>query len=339
MNKVIFGGGKNCLNSIRLLAALQVVYGHTLAHMEIPGIPVLGTFLNFFSGVPIFFTMSGFLIWSSIGRSNSFGEYLQKRFWRIFPELWVAVAVELAVLLLFYREPVSWPQFGAFAFTQSTIFQFWTPDCLRGYGCGCPNGSLWTICVLIQFYFFAFYLFKFLHGKKFIRWAATFIVSLGISLLIPYVREMVPEIVGKLLSQTLLPYLWMFILPAYVAEKKEVLLPVLIKYWWIFLVTTLMISYSGFDITAAYAVLHTISLFACLTGASYVFSNLNVKTDISYGIYIYHMTVVNALLELGFMHDTWLLALVVLITCLLSWISTKTVGEYCINRKKALVTK
>ena len=150
---------------------------------------------------------------------------------------------------------------------------------------------------------------------------------------------MVPEIVGKLLSQTLLPYLWMFILPAYVAEKKEVLLPVLIKYWWIFLVATLIISYTGFDITAAYAVLHTISLFACLTGASYVFARLNVKTDISYGIYIYHMTVVNALLEFGFMHDTWLLALVVLITCLLSWISTKTVGEYCANRKKSLVKR
>ena len=99
-----------------------------------------------------------------------------------------------------------------------------------------------------------------------------------------------------------------------------------------------MISYSGFDITAAYAVLHTLSLFACLTGASYVFAKLNVKTDISYGIYIYHMTAVNALLELGFKQDTWLLALVVLITCLLSWVSTKTVGEYCVNRKKALVT-
>ena len=316
---------------------MQVVYGHTLAHMDIQSIPVLSPFINFFIGVPIFFTMSGFLIWNSIGRSKSFGEYLQKRFWRIYPELWLAVAVELVVLLLLYHEPMNWLQFGAFAFTQSTIFQFWTPDCLRGYGCGCPNGSLWTICVLIQFYFFAFYLFKFLHGKKIIRWAVTFIVSLGISLLIPHVREMVPEVVGKLLSQTLLPYLWMFLLPAYVAEKKEVLLPVLVKYWWVFLLTTLLIKYTGFDMIAAYSVLHTISLFACLTGASYVFAKLNVKTDISYGIYIYHMTAVNALLELGYKQDTWLLALVVLITCLLSWISTKTVGEYSINRKKALL--
>ena len=66
------GGNKDCLNLIRLLAAFQVLYGHTLSHLNIDSIPILGEFINFFSGVPIFFTMSGFLIWWSIGRSKSF---------------------------------------------------------------------------------------------------------------------------------------------------------------------------------------------------------------------------------------------------------------------------
>ena len=110
--------------------------------------------------------MSGFLIWMSIARSTTFGQYCKKRFWRIFPELWVAVAVEIVAILLLYDHTIEWGKLSLFAVTQSTIFQFWTPDFLREYGCGCPNGSLWTICVLIQFYVIAFYVYKWLRGKK-----------------------------------------------------------------------------------------------------------------------------------------------------------------------------
>ena len=64
----------NSLNTFRLLAALQVLWGHTLTHLELSNIPILGDFIGFFSGVPVFFTLSGFLIWQSIGRSKTFGE-------------------------------------------------------------------------------------------------------------------------------------------------------------------------------------------------------------------------------------------------------------------------
>lgn len=197
--------------------------------MNIDSIPILGEFINFFSGVPIFFTMSGFLIWGSIGRSKNFGEYLKKRFWRIFPELWGAVAIELIMLLCLYHKPINWLQFGAFAITQSTIFQFWTPEFLRGYGCGCPNGALWTICVLIQFYFFAYFVYKALHGRKTWVWLIAIVASLGLSLMLPFIREYLPEIARKLLGQTLLPYFWMFLAASFVAEKKDVVLPILKK--------------------------------------------------------------------------------------------------------------
>lgn len=160
----------NSLNTIRLIAALQVVYGHTIEHLNLEAIPVAGSFLNFFQGVPIFFTMSGFLMWDSIGRSRDYNQYLGKRFWRIYPELWVAVAIELVVLLLLYDQPINHFQFGLFAITQSTLFQFWTPDCLRGYGCGTPNGALWTICVLIQFYLVAFFVYKYFHNRRLRNW-------------------------------------------------------------------------------------------------------------------------------------------------------------------------
>lgn len=309
------------------------MYGHTIAHLSLDNIPILGSFLEFFSGVPIFFTMSGFLIWGSIGRSKNFGDYLKKRFWRIFPELWVAVAIELIVLLCLYHEPINWPQLGLFAITQSTVFQFWTPDFLRGYGCGCPNGSLWTICVLIQFYFFAYFIYKGLHGRKTWIWLVSILATLGVSILIPISYSFLPEIVGKLLSQTLLPYLWMFLVASFVAEKKETLLPVLKKYWWAFLLVLLIVRITDFDFNASYNVLDTILLFCCITGAAYVFPMLNIKTDISYGVYIYHMTVVNAIIALGYSGNQWMLLVVAACTCILAWLSTKTVGSISMKMK------
>ena len=93
----------NCLNTIRLLAAIQVLYMHTVSHLKIdmPSTFIakaMDNFIHFFDGVPIFFTLSGFLIWHSIGRSKTFGEYCKKRFWRIYPELWMAVFIELIVV-------------------------------------------------------------------------------------------------------------------------------------------------------------------------------------------------------------------------------------------------
>lgn len=93
----------NCLNLIRLAAAFQVVFGHMVEHL---GLPINETGLRlvyFLRGVPIFFVISGFLIWSSVERSISYGQYIKKRFLRIYPELWVAVLIEITVLILFYR--------------------------------------------------------------------------------------------------------------------------------------------------------------------------------------------------------------------------------------------
>lgn len=324
----------NSLNTIRLLAAIQVIYGHCLTILNVPNIPVLGDVIYLFAGVPIFFTMSGFLNWQSIGRSHSYGEYLKKRFWRIFPELWVAVIVELIVMLLLYHESLDWWQVALFAITQGTVFQFWTPECLRGYGCGCPNGALWTICVLIQFYVISYFLFKWLHNKSLFRWFLCIIISVFVSSLSPFVINMLPLVVSKLFDQTILPYLWMFLVAAFLSEKKDVLLPLVIKYWWVFLIGTLFLNYSRIDISASYNVFHTIMLFFFVTGIAYKTPWLNVKIDISYGLYIYHMTVINMLIVLGFKDPRLLFPIVLFSACVLAYFSTKIVGSYSMRKKQ-----
>ena len=333
INCQVIRGGENSLNLIRLLAAMQVMYGHTLKHLHLEAIPLLHEFINFFHGVPIFFTLSGFLIWGSIGRSSSFRQYVCKRFWRIYPELWVAVAIELLVLLALYDSPIDWPLFGLFAICQSTILNFWTPDCLRGYGCGCPNGALWTICVLIQFYILAYWLYKVLHNSNVFRWTIAFVFALVLSIACSYTTEYIPENIGKLLNQTIVPYLWIFIVSSFVAEYKDEFLPWLKKYWLQIAMVLIVIRHFHLDIEASYRVCDTTMLFLCVVGMAYRLPFLNIKTDISYAIYIYHMTVVNVLLQLGYTKNSIHMAIVFATTCILAYISTETIGKWALKRK------
>ncbi len=318
----------NSLKTIRIIAALEVFLDHAFTHLQIHDFPIIEEYITSFSRVPLFFSLSGFLIWNSLNRVKNFNSYLFKRFWRIYPELWVAVFVELVVVLLLYHEPIDYAQFGLFAITQGTIFQFWTPDCLRGYGCGCPNGSLWTIGIIIQFYILVYFVYRILHGRKVWIWVVTIVGALGIAMLIPIIRENLPLIAGKLLGQTILPYFWIFLMASFVAEKSNVILPNLKKYWWIFLVGVLLVRYMRLDYNVSYGLGDTIFLFLCVVGFAYAFPQINIKTDISYGIYIYHMTIVNALIALGYSQTLWSLVVVVIITLGLAWLSTKYIGEF-----------
>lgn len=44
---------KNSLNLFRLLAAIEVLWGHTLLHLELPNVPILRNCIGFFPGVPV----------------------------------------------------------------------------------------------------------------------------------------------------------------------------------------------------------------------------------------------------------------------------------------------
>lgn len=337
---LITGGGKSkdCLNTIRLLAAFEVVYGHTIAHLNLNLPEWVSFIISFFDGVPIFFTLSGFLIWGSIGRSGNFKDYCIKRFWRIYPELWIAVAVEMIVLLALYSKPIKWMQMALFAFGQGTIFQFWTPDFLRDYGCGCPNGSLWTICVLIQFYFVAYYTYKKLHNTSITRWGIVFAMLVIISLTTECFY--VDSLVFKLFRQTFIPYYWMFLFGASVAEFRQQFMLGIKKYWHVFVAATFLLMFIKFDIpTYHYGLLRTLFSFLACIGLGYLLPALNLKTDISYAVYIYHMTVVNAMIELGYTGKTSYLLITLVATAIVSYVSTKTIGEYSQMRKLKSVNK
>src|SRR5215213_3212767 len=90
---------ENSFNAIRLLAALQVVYVHSYAHLDLPRLPG-HDWITQFPGVPIFFAASGFLVFSSLLRLGSLTEFFRHRALRIYPALLVNVVILEAAFAL-----------------------------------------------------------------------------------------------------------------------------------------------------------------------------------------------------------------------------------------------
>ncbi len=325
---------KNSLNFIRLLGALQVMYGHLTGYLnvEVPGVRPI---INVFYGVPIFFTLSGFLIWNSISSSKNYKQYLLKRFWRIYPELWGGIAIEIIAIMLLHR-PLSVRDLTVFTITQATFLQFWTPDSLREYGIGTPNGALWTICVLIQFYIIAWFVQKLLRKCSIVSWLITLIISIVVSIgIYSYLESLGVEVLIKLFGQTILRYFWMFLLGMMLANYFDKIISFAMKGWWIALGISAVLHYT-YDLYAGYPVFSTFFLLAAMIGFGYRYADINIKRDLSYGVYVYHATVLNVMVTFGFTGEIIYLLIAFVVSFIMAYLSNITIGQLSISRKERI---
>lgn len=320
---------QNCLSLVRILAAFQVMIGHLNEHLEL-GLP---TTFTYFRGVPIFFAISGFLIWFSIERSNNYQNYLKKRFWRIYPELWIGVIIELISIIIFY-DGWNMKTLSIFGATQGTILQFWTPGSLREYGCGTPNGTLWTMCVLIQFYIIAWFVHNSMHRKKILNWIIGFVVLIFVSIGGQLMADVFgKEIIIKLYAQTIIRYFWLFYIGCFMAEFYSSVISVIEKWWYAFFIFGFIPYIMRIDINAGYSLIWSVFLICGVIGFAYRYPQLKIKNDISYGLFIYHMIVINVFLTLGWIEE-WRYAIAVMIlSVIFALLSTITVGKWSANKK------
>ncbi len=69
------------------------------------GAGLLALTARFWIGVPAFFVISGYCIMATIDarrrRGDGLGEYLRRRFWRIYPPYWIALTVSVLIVALF----------------------------------------------------------------------------------------------------------------------------------------------------------------------------------------------------------------------------------------------
>ncbi len=318
-----FNQRNNALNTLKVLAALQVAYLHTITHLKVAVPEQITSVIGIFMGVPIFFILSGFLIWNSIEKSADFKSYAIRRAVRIFPELWLGVLIEIALLVIFLWDKINILTLALFTLGQATVFQFWTPDSLRDYGCGTPNGTLWTLGITIQFYIIVWFIHKLLRNKSIYRWLSALALSVLIKALSPTISAILPGVIGKLYGQTILPYLWMFVFGAFLSAYQDKIIPILKKFWWIPFLLSFVFRILKFDIGyESYGVFTYILRVSGFIGLCYCLPGLNLRFDISYGLFIYHMIVVNLMLELGFYGKVYHLIIALIISVILASLST-----------------
>ena len=139
---------------------------------------------------------------------------------------------------------------------------------------------------------------------------------------------------GKLYGVTVFPYLWMFLLGVILCDNRERCLGFLKRAWFPLLAVAYIIITSGYDVRLVhYGLVAGILSFMGFLGFAYRFPRLNLKVDVSYSVYVYHMVVVNAFVALGLTGSLWYLPLVFAITFLIGYASTKTIGAFGLRKK------
>lgn len=282
---------KNNFNLLRLLASIQVFYFHTIEHLHIP--IVKSQYFRSYPGVIIFFTISGYLIFSSIERNkDNLKQYIINRLGRIYPALWFSTVISIIFILMTYNI-LDFKKFALYIFGQFTFFQFWTPSILRGYGVGTPNGSLWTIVVELQFYFAIILIYFYFNSKKKLILLAIFSLILNI-----FIGNLPENIIAKLFRVSLFPYLYNFLIGSFFFKYKWLKTKFLDNkffYWFVIynfaiflgIKPSYFINLNGFIGNTLLAIT-TLSFAFSFT--EYIY---NFKVDLSYGIYLYHMIFLN----------------------------------------------
>lgn len=314
----------NNFDLIRLLAALQVLFWHGCDHFE--GMydvfyPIL-VFIYSLPGVPIFFTISGFLIYHSLlNNRHDLRKYFTNRFLRIYPALWACIF--LTVFLIVLSSDISFGEYlsGSFfkwLFTQLTFFQFYTIDMFRSWGIGHPNGSLWTITVEIQFYV-TLPIIALLFDKYFYqRWQKNALygflalLSLTLKILFHQNETLDNALIQNIFGVSILSYFYYFCIGILIYINFDLLKKYLQDkaFWWLLIYAAYVVLfketlgwYDSVYNTDILSILASILLSFFTISAAFTVPTLSKKilhgNDLSYGIYIFHMPVFNFFMALG----------------------------------------
>ena len=277
---------------------------------------------EFFPGVVVLFTISGFLISDSMERSGTKKEFLKKRVFRLYPELWLCTIVNLCVLLAIARKYLNssillWIGTQVFGIAN-------TPSCLNGFATGSVNGTLWTILVEVQLYLIICFGYQILKKMKLFQWGIFLVMLAAVNLLCGYLSS-TGGIVAKLIERSFFPYALWFMVGAFCYQYREkaigylrcVVIPLLIVYWF---VRPYGMEQPGYYIGIGVSILCPFIVI----GIAYLLPAIRFKLDLSYGMFLYHWIVLNIIVHFELLSKwKWYICFVFFIvtTLMLAWSS------------------
>ena len=337
----------NCFDLIRLLAALQIMLGHSWRHC-VGGYPsCLSPLLDLSIGVTVFFITSGYLVFASYenNRENP-GKYFFNRIIRIYPPLWAA-----NILLLL----VGYPSLGKVLPDISGVYHHYTSladmfsrliieNIVPGvHAVGIVNGSLWTIKVELQIYILIALSYKVLKKLHIWQWMVLIFAAMQLNIWDYFFRSTVDSILGmEIYDYFCFPYIYIFLLGAFIYNYRTKIIPLITDRKMLILILTVFIIwymiYTELKIIPefgkSYNPITSFIIAFLLIGVAHTFT-VNIKNDISYGIYIWHMILINIGKLWGFQGYSFMLS-VWGGTCLMAVLSCKLIEQPLLKRKEKI---
>ena len=300
MKKALPFPRKNNLEWLRLIFAMQVLIEHSASHLgySIPEI------IKHFPGVPAFFFVSGFLIYTSYLNAPGF-RYFQNRFLRVFPGLFFVTMGGLGVVVAskglgFVSENLSACLIWFLA--QISLGQAFNPGLFRDIGVGVINGALWTITTEIIFYLIVPMLVSlekiFRNTVLLLSLLSFFFYVFGPSFFNEAIYR--DKTLYDIFALTPIVWGWMFGLGILAVKYFEKIKPVLPYFWWFVLPMIPMILFGDGVVWGSTGNSLGIAYFICYLSVvlwiAFAIPHLTLPFDLSYGLYIWHMPVINLLL-------------------------------------------
>lgn len=338
---------ENCFDLLRLIAALIVMFSHSFRWFDYAKPRWMVFFTDGSVGVMIFFAISGYLIMASYDRCiqsrRSIKEYFINRFFRIYPALIISFIVLSLGNIFFLHIDI---------FHKDYVFYF-IKEFIRpsggAYNGGLSNGVLWTLKVELIFYILVPLIYKFTRNFNIGKWCLLILLLWQFNLWDKKILELVSNSIflGKFIdSGNILFFVYELLIGCFIYQYREELLPLLSKkttvviYGAIFTIWYCIYNYA--NLIPKFGVMHN-ALFGILVpplvlGIGYSAGKIRFHYDISYGIYIYHMIVINILLASNAAHifampTAWFLT----ITCAV--LSCLFIERPALNFKNIIVMK
>lgn len=334
--KVIAVPRENHFIWVRYLAAFSILISHSRLMISFPDYQqITGTLTWLFPGVPTLFLISGFLVSLSNNNSEFNFQYLVKRILRIFPPLWASIILTvIALFVVGYLTPsnLNWGEFVFWFLGQLTVLQVYHPHFLKEFGIGVINGSLWAILVIFQFYMFLpfftkidLYLSRKYSNKGLIMILIFFAI---INSVFHYFHNFHESIITKILFLTLIPWAFHFFLGYFFQKNFHLIRGEKISsfFFWltIHLLAYLTLHSFGYnwgrnDINPILLIIFALVIFNAAflpKSKNKTFNKIEYllkKYDITFGIFVYHMVVLNFIVHYEVLLNNSLERLVLLI--------------------------
>lgn len=335
----------NNFDVLRIFAATEVLVEHSFLHLQIAE-PFWVSVYKCFSGVPVFFVISGYLISASFERSKDIKNYFTNRFLRIYPGLWSCILLTVITASIVGKINFLSPQAPVWLVSQF-IGVIYTPAFLSHYGFGSYNGALWTIPIELQFYVVLPVIYFILSPMR-KKNVYIFILLILFIFLAFYVKIVFPDIgnlssetrLAKMVRYSFIPHFYMFLCGVLMQRLRIFKSDIIYGKGLYWAAAFLSFMYFVPDFMAK-DIIAKLLLSVCTISLAYTkpgfFEKVLKGNDISYGIYIYHGIILNIIIELNKLNNYTYLIVAIVCTYILAYFSWRFIEKPMLKRKRVTI--